>query len=254
MKNILLISICLIAASCKSTYYQLVTLESSNEDLMANNMIFKDSLITISYDFYSPSGLIEYTIRNNYEKPVYIDWKNSMIIKSDQGQFVYWKDVSTLNGKTSGYEVQWNSWLSTNRGSLKGTISTPERITILPPNMEVTVSKYVISNNQFETETEEAQVSEHETNYYDTDKKQEVRIYEYDKEETPTTFRVYLTMALSEDFDEPLYYDFDFWISEIMEMSGKQLVGSDKPEHPKHTPDNPDYHPYREKNRFFIRH
>lgn len=251
--TLLLMLICLSAVSCKN--YQLVTLEPADESIINNDWVYQDSLVTIDFNFYSNKGIIEYKIRNTYDKPVYIDWKRSMIITDNHNKMVYWKDQSNINTTSSSQSIQPNRWVYTD-GASSGTITKPERITMLPPNTKMTVSKFTVAKERYGVEADTARIVEHEKTYpYVNEKNEKIQLFDYDRENTPASFRIYLTASLSEDFNEPLHYDFEFWVSEIMMMGARQLSGShDNPDYfLRNKKNSPNYHPYRKKNRFYIK-
>jgi hypothetical protein len=232
---------------------QLVTLKSSTKLLTDNNLVYSDSLVRITYNFYSPNGQLKFRIFNNYSKPIYIDWKNSMYIASSNNRQSYWSDKSTFKGSTQATDIAWTSWLSTNSGTIQGDIMKPERITFLPPGTEVEVSKYHISNGEKLEMPIKNETLKEKINWKKSEKLVEIKHTSFDIDNTPLNFRNYLTISLSEDVKEPIHYDFGFWISELQEMNAKQLVGDFLYQTNMDSVDmNSNYHPYKMPNRFFI--
>jgi len=232
---------------------QLITVKSTNKALINNDLVYQDSLVKISYYLYSPNGILLFRIRNCSAKPIFIDWKNSMYIVSNDKRYSYWNDESNIVEHVHGANIQWTSWISTTNGTIQGQIKKPERITFLPPSTEIEISKYAISDGKMFNMNGTTEIITEKNNWKKTKKPATILHCSYDIKNTPLNFRNYITVSLTEDFKQPNYYDFGFWISDIHKMNIKQLVGDffyianmDS------TQINSKYHPYKSPNRFFI--
>lgn len=247
-----LLVILFLVVSC-THQMQLITLKPSTKLLTDDNFEFRDSLVHISYNFYSPNGKLTFRIHNASTRPIYIDWKNSMYIASVDNRQSYWTDESTFNGSSRSTEIEWISGLSTSSGSVKGKWSKPDRITFLPPDTEITVSKYQVSNVKKLTMPVNSEIITDKINWKKSDEPAIIKRGVFDIDNSPIKFRNYITVSLSEDLKEPIHYDFGFWAAEVLEMEGKQMVGDflyltnmDS------TSMKSKYHPYKQSNRFFI--
>jgi hypothetical protein len=216
---------------------QLFTLQSSDPDLNKNNFLYKDSLITITYNFYSLNGTMRFTIHNNHDKPVFINWKNSMLITPQNKTLAYWIDKAQIEGQAGD--------------NLSGSINKSSSIGFMPPGTDLEMSEFTIGNGIIYSKTGTT-VETEPINWKKTPKAAEIIHAEYDYVNTPLKFRNYLVIDTSEEFKNPIYYDFEFWLSDIHEMDLRQLVGSFffSDSFSQTQMDSP-YHPYKSPNRFF---
>ncbi|MEZ4800879.1 MAG: hypothetical protein R2809_14105, partial [Flavobacteriales bacterium] len=70
-KTVILFTLTLTLVSCVKQW-QLASLESNKLALENNQMIYTDSLVEITYDFYSNNAIMDFIIYNHSEVPVYI--------------------------------------------------------------------------------------------------------------------------------------------------------------------------------------
>ncbi len=226
MKRILYLTIsALILVSC-SSQIQLVILETSTPGVDKEKLIFKDSLVIITYNFYDKKGTMKFTIYNIHNKPIFIDWKQCSYISSVNKYESYWTDKSEINMTSNSSELNILPDLTVSSGDIKGIINKKERITFLPPNTVVEVTMFKVGKKNFYKPGNKQTAILEKCNWKDTEKTTKIIIYKYSEEETPLSFRNYLAISTTEDFSKPIYYDFSFWLSEIHEMDIKQLLGS----------------------------
>ena len=232
---------------------QLVTLKPTNPGLDEKTFVYQDSLIKVTYDFYSPNGALNYRLYNKSQSPIFIDWKNSMYIASSDKKYAYWNDESNIDGQIQVTSVEFANWLSSGSGTISGTIKKTERITFLPSNTEIRVSKFKINGGKKFVPGENKEIISEKNNWEKNDKTTEILLYKYTADNSPLNFRNYLTISTTEDFKNPKYYDFGFWISGIQEMSAKQLVGDFLFKTNMDSINSKTYHPYKGVNRFFVK-
>lgn len=253
MKKALFSFLAVTVLSACTENWQLVTLKS---DLMPNandTMEYADSLVRISYDFYSEEGKLKFRIYNLSEKPIYIDWKNSVYIEKSGTIHSYWDDRAVVNGSAISYENPFlNYSFFTLSSSFSGEIKKAERITFLPPQTGIEVAKFKLYENQhmylFPKDTTEVQ-----RNWDNRKKPVQIIQEKFETENSPLSFRNYLTISTSEDFKIPIHYDFKFWVSQVEEMDARQLTGTFDYKFYRDVDGNTyPYHPFRAPNRFFI--
>lgn len=234
--------------------YQLITLQTTSPELADNNYVFQDSLVKITYDFYSPNGVINFKIYNKSNAPIFIDWKNSLFIKSVSEKYNYWTDEAKIEGTLHSSSSSLVEGIYSGSGSINGNVKKDERITFLPPNTEIIVGKYKISNSKKFICQGTEQILLEDYSWKKSLKQIKIKDYKYSIDNTPINFRNYLTISKTEDFTQPLYYDFGFWISNIKEMKAPQLVGdSFYQTYVDSISNTSNYHPYKKVNRFFIK-
>lgn len=248
MKNLFYLGALMILSTSCVPQTQLITLTANNNTLNSNNFVYRDSLVTITYDFYSRNGLMRFQIYNNCSHPIYIDWQKSGYITSDDKKNSYWTDKAKLTADANGEGE--NGGIS---ATIKGTIQKEEKTSFLPPKTKVEVGKFSIAGLKPFPPGKNKEIVMEKKSWRKANKDIAITQYNYTKEDSPLSFRNYLVISTTEDFHNPVYYDFGFWISKIEDMNAKQLVGdklymtySDKWQ------PGSKYHPYKKPNRFFL--
>ena len=251
----LLISIfllCLSHFSHSQNDAQLVTLDCDHLELIGDEFVYENDTLKITYDFYSDNGTMKFTIYNKTDKPLYFDWKKSAYIINER-KFAYWADEAEINARTTGYQIQWLEWLSTETSKTIGTIKSEDRIEFIPPRTKTAKDKFRLSKDEHIKTFKGPEISLINKNWKKNKSNQtELKTYSFNRSSTPLEFRNFVTYSFTEDFTEEISLDFSFWVTEILEMDPRQIVATAY-----YNLDWPKYfdefkHPYRAPNRYII--
>lgn len=194
MKKILIL---ILLASC--SYDELITVKSTNTNQTNNKYTFDNDSVTIVYNFWAERGTMNFRITNKLNKPIYIDWGNSGLIRNG-GTVNYWYDEtqSTSTTKSVGYgRYSDNSGLGVGKSKTNTTIYKPSRIEAIPPHTYV-------DRGQPGLLGEEWSMPDTGTNW--------------EKSNSPLVFRNYLVLSDSPDIKTQFFVDNEFYIgaSEII--------------------------------------
>ncbi|GAB3950975.1 hypothetical protein GCM10028805_30150 [Spirosoma harenae] len=213
----LLVSAVLLA-SC-SPKVQVVTLRGSNLHPAEEGLVMDNDTLTLRYNFASERGLMHLTLVNKLNKPLYIDWKRSSFIIG-QEKVDYWYDVADVNFE--GTTLRYNRYRSST--SFNGQIAKEDRISFIPPQTKLDKKQFVIVpsgtvrlTGQFKTEQEPSKST-------DSKKPVDVNIYTYQANESPLTFRNYLTLSTDKDFKTEFNIDTKFWASDVKVLPRDQIL------------------------------
>jgi len=222
-------------SSCNQ-FIQLVETTSVGKDEVNNNGICENSDIKVSYDFWSEDGVTYFSIFNEADKPMYVDWKRSVFIYNDWKND-YWIEKTTTQNflvpSGTGKNVSYTQRLST---------VWAERYTFIPPHTYVSVPMtYVIMNNGLQVSTETTSNGKSTVTYSQSLKidkslktsipkttgKGSVKAYvkNYTQETSTNRFRNFLTYAFDEKFVTEKFIENDFYVSKVTEMSTKNFNG-----------------------------
>lgn len=96
-----------------------------------------------------------------------------------------------------------------------------EQITFIPPRTAITMSKFNISPSIHIKDANEKVVRK------SYKKRGTTKVHEvaFTKENSPVSFRNFLTLSLKHDFSEEFYVDHQFWVSQSIKMAKKQYEG-----------------------------
>ncbi|MBD2700240.1 hypothetical protein IC229_06315 [Spirosoma sp. BT702] len=201
--------LCVLLTSC-TPKIQVVTLRGSNVHPDKEGLSIDNDTLTLRYDFASERGLMHLTLINKLNKPLYVDWKRSSFIIG-QDKIDYWYDVAEVN--LTGSLLRYNRYVSS--PTLSGTITKTDPVAFIPPQTKLEKQQFVVVpagtvhlSGQFKTEHEPAK-----SPY--SKKMVDVNVYAYTPDQSPLTFRNFLTLSTDRDFKTEFFIDTKFWASTV---------------------------------------
>lgn len=201
-------------------------LETQSKDLSWDDKVYayEDDLVRITYDLWGENGDIVFTVLNKSDKPLYLDWSKSSLIKGQQS-FKYWRDVSYSSASFEG--VSYDSWLFSNidlkriKGRIYTVESKPVKVSFIEPG--------TIVSRRF-SPIEEKFVHDFDEDYYTEEKcnsmpSRQIKIYSesFDEANSPLQFRNFLTFAFDQSFSSEFSIDTEFYISKVSKMPKKHF-------------------------------
>lgn len=220
MKNLLLAFTAVLVLSACSHHVQVLTV---NADFAQQDTLLRYSNDTfeIVYNTYGENGQLSFIVFNKSDVPLYIDWKRSAFIRGTQKQDYWSSDISVSTVTTADYNILWLSAYSQRRYYTEGVLTQQEQITFIPPRTAITMSKFRRSPAINPKDVQEKVVRK------SYKKRGTTKVHEvaFTKENSPVSFRNFLTLSLKHDFSEEFYVDHQFWVSQSIKMAKKQYEG-----------------------------
>lgn len=230
-KNILLLILVLSLSTSGCISYQILQASSSSPhmelDTKSNTLVFNNDSIAIYYSFWREKGTMAFQLINLLDVPVYIDWRKSSYI-SGMEKFDYWTDQTLVEGNattsTNGFINKKGilpDFSSVSNTNFSQTITKIERITFLPPQTSITISKFFLKpSGKYNLVSDKVQniKSEHS--------KKSIQVVKCSKEDTPLTFRNYISWSLTEDFSTEYHVDNVFYVTKITQATKKDFIGT----------------------------
>ncbi len=233
MKYALLIVLAITLIGCKSTYVKVYETKSKkNIGVEDNKYVYENDTLKVIYNFWYNKGLVDFTIYNKLDIPIYIDWKKSSYIDNSV-KLNYWEDEeNTLSAGIqsfyyyNGYYNEFSDYQHSGRSKTisKSSKTKEERITFIPPKSIYKRAQYHILPNDINTFGNNAPYKEVPLN---GNSKSITKFYEkkFTKENTPLIYRNFLTSSLTEDFESEFYIDNEFYISKVLKMDKRHFYG-----------------------------
>ena len=256
MKKVLsIVFVLAILTSCVHGRMQVVSLSCDKLTQSDSVWYYRDSLVDIEYYYYSKGGHINFEIVNKTDKPLFIDGKNSMLI-ANNAQKSYWMDKEQINANLSFYP---NTYFR-NNNPINGVITKADRITMIPPHASIVVKKFNVCNGTLYNISQYSCIIDTvPINWKNKPgKKTTITKAHFQKSNTPLSFRNFVSLSKTEDFKEPIYYDFPFYISDIWDMDARQATMSNQPvyfssgSYANFGKDKTDIHPFKEAWKFYL--
>lgn len=203
--------ITLLVSSCST--YQYATVSSNLNNNANGEQIIENDTVKVSFTFSGQNCPVSIKVLNNCDQPIYVNWKNSSLI-IDGNNYPLWTNEAELNLKTEGYSYYLNeNYFET---SSYGTINKKEAVSFMPP-------KTTIINNKYNLVGEHIQIPKshnpHKIKLMSTNGLIEAKKYTFTSNDSPKSFRLYLTCSMDEQQKSTFVFDETFWISEIIATS-----------------------------------
>jgi hypothetical protein len=208
----------LLIIAC-SPSYQVLETKSDKVSWEEDAFIYEDEMMLISYDFWGENGNMVFTVFNKTDKPLYLDWSKSSLIKGSKS-FKYWKDIAISNGVMQG--ISYDSWFYANIDlrRIKARISIvetkPEKVSFIEPSTMIgrrfspiwESVEIIYADNEFDEERNSSKPEKLAKVYSKT----------FDKDSSPLQFRNYLTFAFDQNFTTEFSIDTEFYVSKVLKM------------------------------------
>jgi hypothetical protein len=101
-----------------------------------------------------------------------------------------------------------------NGKQISGPFDRDGQINFIAPQSEVTVTSNSLRNQFFELNINDPKI-----NVTLTGGSMKGVRYAYDEKSTPLFFRNVLALTFNEDFSAPTFYDYSFWVSDIIQSA-----------------------------------
>lgn len=219
MKKLILgLSVWATIVSCMPNV-QVVTLRGSNVTPAQEGLVLDNDTLTLRYNFASERGLMQLSLLNKLNKPLYVDWKRSSFIIG-QDKVDYWSDVSDVN--LTGSAPRYNRYASP--VYLGGTITKQDPIAFIPPQTRLEKKQFVVVPQGSVHLTGSSITEQEKAKWTDRKKPVDIVTYAYSADQSPLTFRNYLTLSTDKDFKTEFTIDTKFWASDVKVLPRDQIL------------------------------
>jgi len=225
--TMLLVTIFLFTSGCIQ-YVQVFDTKSTNAKIENELYVFENDSLKITYSFWAEKGLMNFSIFNKLQKPLYIDWKKSSYIDNSV-KLNYWIDEQKETSRAyfgiyyyNGPRLEPVHAISdTYSASVSSTLKI-ERITFIPPASHYYRSPFYILPYSFSKLDDKSEINEVTRNDMPNLQTKIIK-KSFTKETSPIVFRNFLTFSMSESFENEFYIDNEFYVSSITEMDSRHF-------------------------------
>lgn len=203
--------------SCSSYYYSVVSSnDSGGERNRQRDFVQETDSVRISYSFNGENAPISISIYNKLNEPLFVDWTRSALI-IDEAATSYYDEKAAIQGETESKNYHWSKRWSDSHGSFAGEITLPKGVSFIPPQSKVEKTPLKLANFPFDRiPNEEYRKSEFPTSKAGTVL---MRTKEFTIEDTPLSFRSYLTLYTADKEGKPdklTTFEREFYISKLI--------------------------------------
>jgi hypothetical protein len=213
--RLIYLALILLALSSCSTSYQYLTLNSS--EVQKNDkkeFIWENDTMRLIYNFHGEGGPIAMTIYNKLDKPLFVNWQKSAIIRDSQAISLFNSKVQ-VTGSYHGNSIRWTRDFSSTYGTSLSSFNVPEGMDMIPPgsyvtkNLQALVQPTPVYNTRFLEKTQPERATDFGGATYKYTR------YAFEQSASPLQFRSYLTFVAGTNPQE-FAVSHSFYAQEVM--------------------------------------
>lgn len=193
----------LALSGCSS--YELLETQSYDATYVNSGYQYSDSNVTVTYNFWRKNGMMNATIFNNLNVPIYVDWKTSNFIYNGT-TYTYWDDrVRTESEARTVYGRTFIGNLPTSYSQGGSVTEQEQRIISIAPHNSISVALFQLSDGQ------------------------SIETGNYSQSDSPIKFRNYLYFSTDEHFASNFSVDNSFYVSKVKSINKGEIGNYQKP-------------------------
>lgn len=169
--------------------YQYISIGSHLDQNDQKEFVNENDTVSIKYSFTGENFPLTITLYNKLRQPVYIDLQRSTVVINN---------------------VQVN-----------GPFYRDDQISFVAPLSYATLKSNPLKNQFIELNPQDSLKSQHKTNLGIN--------YSFDEGTTPLYFRVILALTTDENYSNPTFFDYSFWVSDVLQSMSSPKSISYKP-------------------------
>src|SRR5579859_3670459 len=136
----------MLITSCSS--YEYLRLDSGS---MTRNdhkdLIWENDTVKLAYNFHGKNGPMKLSIFNKTDKPLYIDWKRSALVRDQQSISLYDSRVN-VSGSADAFTFPVGRRWSYTTTSFSGTLNLPEGVDMIAPHAFISKELFTTYNDK----------------------------------------------------------------------------------------------------------
>lgn len=209
---------------------QIFMVKSAKLNKVNNQYEFENDTLKIAYNFWAPSGQMEFTIINKLSVPLYVNWKSSALMLNGTKYNYYSESYKqTTKGKSGGYILSIpadglaHNFQAGNTSSVT-YVEKNDPVSFILPNSAQTFH-FATLYNEYAYKMNKDAVSKEVPRTDNEDKTTKIKTSDFTEQTSPVSFRNFLSLSLKEDISTPFYLDHSFYVGNITEMNFQQLMG-----------------------------
>lgn len=201
-------------SSCVS--YQYLTLNSP--EMPKNDkkeFSWENDTMRLTYNFHGEGGPVTMTVFNKMDKPLFVNWKKSALIRGGEAFSLLDRNIQ-ITGGYAGSSTGARPFQSAS-GSIYASFDLPEGINLVPPGTFITKSlNAVVEPNPVYSDKFTARPQPpSKTLTSPAGNTYTYRSFSFDQAASPFQFKSYLTFALANSTQE-FYVSHSFYVQEVI--------------------------------------
>jgi hypothetical protein len=190
-----------LLVGCTNSFYHVATVQSDQVKAVGKDFVFENDDLKVVYNFWEKGGRMRFLLFNKTDKPIYIDWSKSFLVRNDSK--TPYSQLPVFSGRAFKDTVRYiyqNSHVEPYRMSARNN-----SILELPSQTYVAIADFPIQQTVSKSRTKE-------------------KVFSYTKETTPLRFGQRLTYSFEQTLATPHQIEHAFWVNQIQVVREGQLV------------------------------
>jgi len=184
-----LLLLCVIMLSGCSSY-QYMYVSSHLDQNDKKEFIVENDTVQIKYSFAGQNFPLTITLYNKLRQPIYIDLERSTVVMNNM--------------------------------QIAGPFYIENQISFIAPLSFATLYSNTLKDQPIELNPKDSSL--HEVTKINIGK-----LYSFDEATTPVYFRIMLALTVNDDYSYPTFFDYSFWVSDILQTTTGPKSMPDKP-------------------------
>ena len=169
--------------------YQYMYVSSHLDQNEKKEFIVENDTVQIKYSFTGENFPLTITLYNKLSQPIYIDLERSTVVMNNM--------------------------------QIAGPFYRENQISFVAPLSIATLYSNPLKDQLLD-------LSPKDTSIHEVTKNKFGIIYSFDDETTPVYFRIILALTVNDDYSYPTFFDYSFWVSDILQTSAGPKSMPDK--------------------------
>ena len=170
--------------------YQYMYVSSHLDQNDKKEFIVENDTVQIKYSFAGENFPLTITLYNKLRQPIYIDLERSTVVMNNM--------------------------------QIAGPFYRENQISFVAPLSFATLYSNTLKDQPIE-------LNPKDTSIHEVTKNKLGIVYSFDEATTPIYFRIILALTVNDDYSYPTFFDYSFWVSDILQTSAGPKSMPDKP-------------------------
>jgi hypothetical protein len=218
MKNTLLpVILILFLSSCSTYEYCRVDAPGLTKN-DSSELVWESDTVKLNYNFHGENGPLTLTIYNKLNKSLFINWKESALIRNGQTIGLYDAHLDLIRGKyTSSLLLTRN--VSNTASDLSASFSLPDGTDIIAPNSYISKGLLSIWDGKEILDSSWASSLPVKTEYSVDNSSMKYKMQSYSSQASPANFKVYLTFKAGDEAGGAFSVSQSFYVAQVMQTA-----------------------------------
>jgi hypothetical protein len=199
--------------------YQYVTLDSTLPKTPEGAFRIENDTVLVTFHYEGFNCPARIKVYNKLDVPLYVDWRRSAFVVNGQTLQIG-NDNSVINASQNSVEVKVTEMFSSSSGQIEGSIVKTPQLGFVAPRSFAQSREITLQGNALSLGDEPGVRSRNPARGFI------IRTRYFDRDNSPVSFRTYLTLSTRNDWLTSFSFETPFWAESVgTSSSGPKAIG-----------------------------